>query len=133
MNADPKVLEELSRLGAVGMGVTESCDICEITEEDFYSSAEMQKAYRTGQLKGEYIWRQSVFKGAKDGIPQMCKLFQSLIEKNVLLNNPGLNLEELYDCEIESGPEAADTPPAAGSAAEGGEQEGDAGVPETDH
>lgn len=123
---DPKILEELSRLGAVGMGISESCTICEIEEADFYASPEMQKAYRTGQLKGEYIWRQSIFKGAKDGIPQMCKLFQSLIEKNVLLHNPELNLEDYYDCEIETEPNTADADAAGGSIDAGGEQEGNA-------
>ncbi|MDO5113133.1 MAG: hypothetical protein Q4E67_02030 [Planctomycetia bacterium] len=106
---ETKVLEELMRCGAVRMNVEKSCAIVEITEAEFYASPEAQKAYRTGQYKGEYTWRQSVFKGAKDGIPQMCKLFQSLIQNVVVLNNPNINMEEYYDCNYETPDEHDDS------------------------
>lgn len=85
---ESKILEELMRCDAGGMDVEKSCVIVEITEDEFYANPDASKAYRTGQYKGEYTWRQSVFKGVKDGIPQMCKLFQSLIQNVVVLNNP---------------------------------------------
>ena len=89
-------MEELIRCGAVGMSVKKSCAIVEISEADFYASPEAQKAYRTGQYKGEYMWRQTVFRGAKEGVPQMCKLFQTLIQDTVAQNNPDIDITEYY-------------------------------------
>ena len=50
-----KILEELMRCGAVGMDVEKSCAIVEISEDEFYASPEAQKAYRTGQYKGDPV------------------------------------------------------------------------------
>ena len=125
------ILDELIRMGAVGMDVPKCCAILGITEEEFYDSPEMQKSYRIGQYKGEYTWRQSVFKGAKEGVPQMCKIYQALIEKTVILNNPDLDMEEFYDCTIEAEerPDAADAAGTGGAAAAGEVAQSDAEAP----
>ena len=104
------ILEQLTSLGSVGMDVTKSCAIAEISEAEFYASEEMQKAYRIGQYKGEYLWRKSIFKGAKDGIPQMCKLFQKLIEDTVIIPNTEINLGDYYEVELHTDEPTEDKP-----------------------
>jgi hypothetical protein len=93
------ICEELSKLGAVGMDVEKSCAIAEITIEEFEASEEFQNAYKKGQYKGEYLWRSAIFKGAKDGIPQMCKLFQTIFTPAVIANNPEISMGDYYDTE----------------------------------
>lgn len=122
-------LEELMRCGAVGMSVKKSCAIVEISDADFYASPEAQKAYRTGQYKGEYMWRQTVFRGAKEGVPQMCKLFQTLIQDTVAQNNPDIDITEYYQNDYpeifgENHPDGTAGNPQTERGAEGDAEEG---------
>lgn len=72
-------LKELEKYGEVGLEVQKALLILGISQEEFDASAEAQTAYRKGQYRGEYAWRVSIFRGVKKGVPQMCKLYQSLV------------------------------------------------------
>lgn len=93
---EKKILEELTRCGAVGMDIEKSCAIVDISEKEFYDSPEAQKAYQIGSYKGEYLWRQSIFKGTQEGNPQMCKIFQTFMQETVMANNPSIRIEDYY-------------------------------------
>lgn len=62
--------------GAAEMPLDETCEIVEITEAQFYADKEAIKRYRKGQLQTKLKIRQAVIRMAKDGVPQMAKIYK---------------------------------------------------------
>ena len=62
--------------GAAEMPLDETCEIVEITEKEFYQDAQAVKRYRKGQLQTKLKIRQAVIRMAKDGVPQMAKIYK---------------------------------------------------------
>lgn len=95
--------------GAAEMPVDETCEIVEITEAQFYADAEAVKRYRKGQLQTKLKIRQAVIRMAKDGVPQMAKIYKEF-SKVALMEIPkrdslGDALDDLPDDSLEDLPE----------------------------
>lgn len=91
--------------GAAEMPVDETCEIVEITEKEFYEDAQAVKRYRKGQLQTKLKIRQAVIRMAKDGVPQMAKIYKEF-SKVALVEMPkqdsfGDALNELPDDSLE--------------------------------
>ena len=70
------ILEDLKRCGAVEMDLEETCQICNITMDQFLENPEFIKMYQAGQLESKFRIRQAIVKLAKEGVPQMVKIYQ---------------------------------------------------------
>lgn len=85
--ADP--LQVFEDCGAAEMPIAETCMIAETTEEEFLANAEAVKRYRIGQLRTKLAIRQSVVKMAREGVPQMVKIYQDFVADNTAADLPG--------------------------------------------
>lgn len=70
------IFEDLKRCGAVEMDLDETCQICNISLEQFLSNPDYVKMYQAGQLESKFRIRQAIVKLAKEGVPQMVKIYQ---------------------------------------------------------
>jgi hypothetical protein len=77
-----ETLQAIENCGAAEMPTAETCAIAEITEAEYWASPEAQKRYRIGQLRTKLEMRQAVIKMAKNGNPQMVKVYQDFIAEN---------------------------------------------------
>ena len=77
-----ETLQAIENCGAAEMPTAETCAIAEITEAQYWASPEAQKRYRIGQLRTKLEMRQAVIKMAKNGNPQMVKVYQDFIAEN---------------------------------------------------
>ena len=68
-------LKAIEDCGAAEMPIDETCVIAEMSEENFAADEEAQARYRAGHLKTKLAVRQSVVKMAKEGVPQMVKIY----------------------------------------------------------
>jgi hypothetical protein len=84
--ADP--LQVFEDCGAAEMPIPETCMIAETTEEEFLANAEAVKRYRIGQLRTKLTIRQSVVKMAREGVPQMVKIYLDFITENTAADLP---------------------------------------------
>lgn len=75
MNEREVNLKAIEDCGAAEMPISETCIIAEMSEADFAADAEAQARYRRGQLQTKLAVRQSVVKMAKEGVPQMVKIY----------------------------------------------------------
>lgn len=78
----PDPLQVFEDCGAAEMPVAETCMIAETTVEDFYANAEALRRYRIGQLRTKLTIRQSVCKMAREGVPQMVKIYLDFVAEN---------------------------------------------------
>lgn len=97
MNAE--TLKTIQDCGEVEMPIHETCVIAEITESEFLQDSEARMAYTKGQLISKFKIRQSVVKMAKEGVPQMVKIYQEF--GNVVLPVMRLPVEKEYNCDID--------------------------------
>jgi len=79
--ADP--LQVFEDCGAAEMPIAET------TEEDFLANAEAVRRYRVGQLRTKLTIRQSVVKMAREGVPQMVKIYMDFVADNTAADLPG--------------------------------------------
>jgi hypothetical protein len=70
--------------GAAEMLVSETCEIVEITETDFYGDPEAVRRFHKGQLLSKLKIRQAVVRMAREGVPQMVKLYQDFTKETGL-------------------------------------------------
>ena len=84
--ADP--LQVFEDCGAAEMPIAETCLIAETTEDEFLGNAEAVKRYRIGQLRTKLAIRQSVVKMAREGVPQMVKIYQDFVADNTVEDLP---------------------------------------------
>lgn len=83
-----KTIQTIRDCGAAEMPVPESCVLAGVTIDQFVRSTELIDAYRTGQLESKFLIHQAVVRMAKEGQPQMVKLYEELIAQPIL---PTLN------------------------------------------
>lgn len=74
--------------GAAEMPIPETCMIAETTEDEFLENAEAVKRYRIGQLRTKLAIRQSVVKMAREGVPQMVKIYLDFVSGNSAADLP---------------------------------------------
>ena len=87
--AQPDPLQVFEDCGAAEMPIAETCMIAETTEDAFLENAEAVKRYRIGQLRTKLAIRQSVVKMAREGVPQMVKIYQDFVADNTAADLPG--------------------------------------------
>ena len=68
-------LKAIEDCGAAEMPVAETCIIAEMSEDEYSADKEAQARYQMGHLKTKLAVRQSVVKMAKEGVPQMVKIY----------------------------------------------------------
>lgn len=85
----PDPLQVFEDCGAAEMPISETCMIAETTEEDFLANAEAVRRYRVGQLRTKLTIRQSVVKMAREGVPQMVKIYMDFVADNTAADLPG--------------------------------------------
>ncbi len=93
--------------GAAEMLVSETCEIVEITETDFYNDQEAVRRFHKGQLLSKLKIRQAVVRMAREGMPQMVKLYQDFTKETGLSftkdDDPGQGTqnEPMQDVELD--------------------------------
>lgn len=95
-----EVLQAIEDCGAAEMAIDETCLICQIEEDNFLADAEMRESYKRGQLKTKMQIRQAVVKMAREGVPQMVKIYQDFSKIELPEFEPALEdefLDELPD------------------------------------
>ena len=81
-------LQVFEDCGAAEMPISETCMIAETTEDAFLANAEAVRRYRIGQLRTKLTIRQSVVKMAREGVPQMVKIYQDFVAENTAADLP---------------------------------------------
>lgn len=84
--ADP--LQVFEDCGAAEMPISETCMIAQVTEDEFMGNAEAVNRYRVGQLRTKLQIRQAVVKMAREGVPQMVKIYQDFVNENTAADLP---------------------------------------------
>ena len=93
--------------GAAEMRVSETCEIVEITEAEFYGDETAMRRFHKGQLLSKLKIRQAVIRMASEGVPQMVKLYQDFTKETGLPftkdddPNPGTQNEQMQDVELD--------------------------------
>lgn len=70
------LLEEIQKCGEVEMTPEETAAICEIPLEELLSRTDCRQAFEKGRLLTKFKVRQAIVKMAKEGVPQMVKIYQ---------------------------------------------------------
>ena len=76
--------QSIEDCGAAEMLISETCEIVEITEADFYGDPEAVRRFHKGQLLSKLKIRQAVVRMAREGVPQMVKLYQDFTKETGL-------------------------------------------------
>ena len=69
------VIKTVARCGGAELAIEETCEIAGISVADFNASEELRAVYRREQLRTKLAIRQAVIKLAKEGVPQMVKIY----------------------------------------------------------
>src|SRR5574344_807994 len=69
-------LQAIEDCGGAEMPIDETCIIAECTESEFLASEEARARYHCGQLSSKLKIRQAVVRMAREGVPQMVKIYQ---------------------------------------------------------
>ena len=75
-----KLLQAIEDCGAAEMPLEETCLICQIDEDLFLHDKNLVLAYKVGQLRTKMQIRQAVVKMAREGVPQMVKIYQDFVK-----------------------------------------------------
>jgi len=91
MRMSNEQIQVFADCGGAEMPIEEACLIAECTPEDFAGCPEAQAAYRMEQLRTKLKIRQAVVKLAKEGVPNMVKIYLEQYASQVL---PEIEAEE---------------------------------------
>lgn len=83
-----EVLQTIEACGARQFSEEETCIIAEISEDEYETCPAARRRYRRGMLKAQFEVRETVRKMAKEGVPQMVKIFQSYSDRIYLPDVP---------------------------------------------
>ena len=103
---DEETYQTIEDCGAAEMPIDETCEIAEITEEDFFADENAVKRYRKGQLQTKLKVRQAIVRMAREGVPQMTKIYKELLKVNLLGVQQTQKID--FDDDLPDIPEAAD-------------------------
>ncbi|WP_277200656.1 hypothetical protein [Victivallis vadensis] len=76
-----EVLQIIENCGMRQFSEEETCIIAEISEDEYETCPAARRRYRRGMLKAQFEVRETVRKMAKEGVPQMVKIFQSYSDR----------------------------------------------------
>lgn len=112
-------LQAIEDCGGAEMPIDETCIIAECSEDEFISDPNARARYHRGQLSSKLKIRQAVVRMAREGVPQMVKIYQDF-GNTALPEIPAAPEEEFAD----DLPDLPDMPDAdAPAAEESGENE----------
>lgn len=96
-----EIYQVLEDCGAAEMPINETCEIAEISEQDFYSDHQAIKRYRKGQLQTKLKIRQAVIRMAREGVPQMTKIYKEFANASLpdltAANDVQLDIDDTID------------------------------------
>ena len=90
-------LKTIEACGQAEMPLDETCEIAEITMDEFLNNETAVKMYKRGQLSSKLKIRQKIVKLAADGMPQMVKFYLDFMREKITLETTN---DFEYDDEI---------------------------------
>ena len=70
-----EILDVIEQCGLLALPVDETCQIAEISLDDFQTEPQAARRYRIGRLKAKFKLRETVMKAATSGDAQAIKTF----------------------------------------------------------
>lgn len=89
-------LQAIEDCGSAEMPIDETCIIAECSEDEFLKNETARARYHKGQLSSKLQIRQAVVRMAREGVPQMVKIYQEF-SKTALPEIPVAPEDEFSD------------------------------------
>lgn len=93
-------LKTIEDCGSAEMPISETAIIAECSETDIISDPVARARYHKGQLQSKLKIRQAVVKMAREGVPQMVKIYQDFAKISIPDPSPDPLADDLPDLEI---------------------------------
>ena len=97
-------LKTIEDCGSAEMPIPETAIIAECSDADIVTDPVARARYHKGQLQSKLKIRQAVVKMAREGVPQMVKIYQDFAKTSIpdpVSSSPDPDLDDLPDLEIE--------------------------------